>query len=305
MIEEVRPLLKMKGYDVISYLNKGGFGSCFVVHSLKYDVDFVCKVTIDLNLDDKKRTAFTREVNALAHLNHPNVVRVYDHFTVDKYLFLILEYCKAGSLNSMITSNEGLPINTVIMYTKQVLDALCYMHSKGIAHSDIKPANILIDSFARVKLCDFGLSQAACENEKNSMNFCGSTHYMAPEILMNTKYDPMKADVWSFGISLYYFLTGRLPFCGLRTSFLIESMKVGHEKMSNVPKMFNKIVDLCLRFDPQTRPSMFQIKKVFDDNFDCLHPEKINLDNSILRRSAHMSIIKMKRIKLVVEATVC
>ncbi|EAY02052.1 hypothetical protein TVAG_383550 [Trichomonas vaginalis G3] len=91
---------------------------------------------------------------------------------------------------------KRVPIKTVTKYFTEISDALCYMHDQGIAHCDIKLSNILIDSFGRAKLCDFGLAQFLKNaNRINSTKIRGTLSYMSPEIMAGKGYDPFKADV--------------------------------------------------------------------------------------------------------------
>lgn len=131
MLNTIRPLLLDKGYELLDYINKGGFGSCYLVRSTKYQMNFVCKISQNPEYESKYLNSFSREVNALTHLNHPNVVRVYDVFTIENYLAIILEYCSGGTLHSRLDEFTRIPIDKTINYTRQILDALCYMHSKG------------------------------------------------------------------------------------------------------------------------------------------------------------------------------
>ena len=157
--ENIGPLLLSKGYQLIDYINKGGFGSCYLVHSLKYNMKFACKISHSQNFESKISSSFSREVSTRIQLNHTNIVRVYDVFMVENYLAIRLEYCPGGSVLSKMDGQDSLSIPKLIKYTYQMLDALCFIHSKGIAHSDIKPGNMLVDEFNRIKICDFGLSQ--------------------------------------------------------------------------------------------------------------------------------------------------
>lgn len=110
---------------------------------------------------------------------------------------------------------------------QQLINAIEYLHSIGVAHRDIKPENILLDYQNNVKLIDFGLSNFYQKNEK-LLTSCGSPCYAAPEMLVEQAYDPTLADIWSCGIVLYAMICGFLPFEDKSTKVLYHKIKDGY-----------------------------------------------------------------------------
>ncbi|OHS94546.1 hypothetical protein TRFO_39271 [Tritrichomonas foetus] len=195
-------------------------------------------------LIDENGNVTDMELYALTLLDHPNIIRVYDYFASNCYLFLILEYCNGGTLQDKINNcesykkGEAPDPQVVFKIVESITSALKICHNSNIAHRDIKPENIFFDEYNRPKLADFGLS-SLIGNDSMVNEACGSIGYLAPEIfansscppesqrkcennqknasinidfLKNSTYDPYKADIWSLGVTFYVMLTGHLPF---------------------------------------------------------------------------------------------
>lgn len=283
MISIVNEILNKHDYNMISYISKGSFGSCYLVYSEKYKMQFVCKVSSWHTFDGINKQSFDREVKALTSLNHPNIVRVYDVFTGLNYLFLILEFCSGGSLLDLINSGKRIPEADVIKYSRQICDALSFMHEKGFAHCDLKLSNVLIDDFGRAKLCDFGLTQfinqktvevseenddeCSPESSSKSSQVAGTLNFMAPEVMMQQPYDPFKADVWSFGVTLYCLATGRLPFRTTSYEVLVSDYKRGLDTRRISNNDLKEIITMCLEFSPEVRPTMKLVMKKVSQRF--------------------------------------
>ena len=236
----VQRILEKNGFSIIDEIGRGAQGCCFLVFSQKYQMNFVCKC-IDLRSENKQRakTQFDREIFSLTHIIHPNIVRIYKYFEEENYLFMIIEYCEHGSLLSVLKQkNENSATKDEYNYVyirkimHDILSALNYCHNEiNISHHDIKPANIVIDSFGRAKLCDFGLSFFFDQNsylkelentqtiKKTQQHLGGSLYFMCPQLLhcsfsSKDKYNMFSADIWAFGVTCYILLTGKYPFVG-------------------------------------------------------------------------------------------
>lgn len=257
--EVISQHLKRHNYNLIKLIGQGGYSSCYKIFSLQYKKEFVCKITIANYA--KERTSYKDEIEYLTHIMHPNVIRIYDFFEEDNMLYMILDYCENGSLEDAYKSGQRIPYKDLLRIVDQIVDALSYLHSNHIAHHDIKPANILIDQNNNVKLADFGISMKC---DSGSTHDCrGSLSFCSPEILRKKEYDPMKADVWAFGVTLYRMAFGRLPFKASTPEQLKTLVDLG---IYSIPERYDaeivKLIRDCLCIVPENRPSFEDIRKV-------------------------------------------
>lgn len=225
MLDEARKTLYQHGYEDLKPIGDGGFATIYKVTSRQYQQDFAVKL-IDFSLDDSSSlpASFQAEITALTKLDHPNVIKIFNYFTSETILYIILEYCSGGSLKDLINKSGFIKQQVVIELSQQIIRALSFCHTKGIAHRDVKPANILIDRYGRAKLADFGLAQHFNKSQRISI-FGGSLPYLAPEILQQRPYDPKRADVWALGITFYEMAAGCLPYNETCPEKLLELIK--------------------------------------------------------------------------------
>ena len=199
------------GFLFNDLIGKGGFSEVYRVHSIRFDQDFCAKViSVDEQHIDSKWSSFQAEVSSLMSLDHPHIIRLYEHFRENNQFFLILEFCELGSLLHYMRREPNISESQLNSWILQILEAVAFCHSQGIAHRDIKPGNFLLDQFKRVKLADFGISLLVT-NDKPSQFTCSRT-FAPPEVLKKHEYDPMKADIWSLGVTLYCLIAGRTPW---------------------------------------------------------------------------------------------
>ncbi|KAL2271699.1 hypothetical protein VTJ83DRAFT_1070 [Remersonia thermophila] len=205
-------------YRTISPLNHGSFGMVFMAKDTVTGETVAIKcltkqsaspdVQGDFAIDDK-----SEELALHSRLgSHPNIVNLLGSFETDAHVFLVLEFCPRGDLYEAIRSGHG-PLETehVRRFMLELVDAVEYMHSKGIYHRDIKPENIFITQSGSLKLGDFGLATA---EEWTYETTVGSDRYMSPEQYdsAGAGYSPAKADIWAIGVCLLNVLFSRNPF---------------------------------------------------------------------------------------------
>ena len=254
--------LALHNYEIKQYIATGGFAKVFKVYNTKYNQDFALKVfDLSPNNANCQIASFSNEIESLQKLNHPNIIRIYDFFEDANYLYLVLEYCPLGTLSDLIAKSGKLSYSDIYIIISQVLDALKYCHMNNIAHSDIKPSNILFDQYGRVKIADFGLSINVDENQKSRI-FSGSTPYMAPEILAKKPFDPMIADIWALGVMLYQMVFGTIPWIGKDSREIKTSITMCHYSLPFTNNCLRGIIKKILVISPNQRPSIFQIQKM-------------------------------------------
>lgn len=262
--EELALILHKHGYEMREMIGKGGFGRCYVVYSPKYGQVFVCKIQDAYGRNDNVIAtlmgSYEKELSALQGAYHPHVLKIYDSFVEDNAFFIIEEFCQNGSLDQAIPPTGIENAEKLEDYARQLVDAFAHLHSIGIVHHDIKPANVFIDEYGRARLGDFGLARMY-KNGAKSNTYQGSLPYAPPELLMYRPYDPFKADVWSFGVMLYQLSTGRMPFRGFDHTELKQSILSGFfDQPKGVSVALNKLILRCLKYDPAERISFPEMR---------------------------------------------
>ncbi|KAJ5067368.1 protein kinase [Anaeramoeba ignava] len=202
-----------------------------------------------------------REIAILKLFNHPNIVKIFEVFESDEYLFLVMEYMQKGELLDYLISKKAISTTQSLFFFQQIIYAVEYSHSHLISHRDLKLENILLDSFGNVKIVDFGM--AGLVDNQNLLNTsCGSPHYVAPEVVTGKSYDPFKADIWSCGIILYVLLVGRLPFdADSIQEVLIQITQNEPEIPSHLSPDKSQLLQGMLQKDPQKRMTIQEIKE--------------------------------------------
>ncbi|KAL6756210.1 kinase-like domain-containing protein [Haematococcus lacustris] len=169
------------------------------------------------------------EMNVLASLKHPNIIKLVEvHFSASVF-FLIMEFASGGSLVQYIHSFEGkrLPEQEALRLFLQMAAALDFCHRRRIVHRDLKPENILMDDKRNIKIADFGLAAVTAPFGCNLTQQCGTPEFTAPEITTGKEYDGPSVDIWSMGVIMYEALTGSLPFKGSSQAALFKSIQRG------------------------------------------------------------------------------
>ena len=218
-----------------------------------------------IGIEDK----INKEIKILSQINHPNIAQVEEVLHIsnfsdefdDELIMIVMEYCPNGDLHELLNSDEKLSNERKFKIMMEILSALNYLHGKGISHGDIKPENIVFDKHNQAKLIDFGFSkdeEIAGEKDKN-----GTLIYAAPEILYEGSFEPMKADIWSFGVLLCVVFTRSFPY-KFYTGDDEEIANVVYQGKTHVPRSLDdnlkRILSKCFSFKAENRPS---IKKIY------------------------------------------
>ena len=213
-------ILFIKEYYPVEIIGAGSFGLVVNVIKIKTKQKMAVKI-IDKNNSNLDSEYLNKEVKILNSLDDPRIMKIYDILDNADYFFIFMELIEGGNLKDLIIKRY-LDKNVYLFrdsecsqIMKGVFEALNYLHKNNIIHRDIKPENILFknkDDLNSVILCDFGLSYQMKENENSTTGLCGTTIYMAPEVILKKKYDYM-IDSFSAGIVLYILCSGGMhPF---------------------------------------------------------------------------------------------
>ena len=199
-------------YQKVKELGRGAMGIVFKGRDSVLERDVAIKIISDEVRHNKQALEmFLQEGKAMAALNHPNLVTVFDQGVAGNETFMVMEFVDGRTLEAVIQEKGTLPIDEVLVIAEQICAGLAYAHGRRILHRDIKPANIFLTTEGVVKIGDFGLARAVQQARLTQTKVCGTPLYMSPEQIRGTGVD-FRSDLYSVGCTLFELLTGRPPF---------------------------------------------------------------------------------------------
>jgi eukaryotic-like serine/threonine-protein kinase len=237
-------------YQVLDAIGKGGMGYVFKgMHVLLGRVEAI-KVLPRDQCSPQSIAAFCREIRALAHLDHPKLVRLtYADKDGDTY-FLVTEYVSGSNLRRLVRNHGTLSAESAALIFTQAAEGLQHAHEQGLVHRDVKPGNLIVTPEGQTKLTDLGL--AAFSSDSLSANgaeigssdapkhIVGTPDYVAPEVVIAPSEVRSVSDIYSLGCTLYYAVTGKVPFPGGIAS---SKLRRHLEEMPLSPKRLNPDLD--------------------------------------------------------------
>ncbi|MFN7147434.1 MAG: serine/threonine-protein kinase, partial [Myxococcota bacterium] len=248
-------------FQLVKKLGQGGMGTVFLAKQVSLD-RLVALKTLSKELAKREDfvARFLREARSMARLDHPNVVRVYAAETSQGLNYAAIEYVDGQSMQKWMDALGKLSVGDALCVTITAADALRHAHEQQMIHRDVKPDNILVTKRGVVKVADFGLAKAVDEDVSmtQSGTGLGTPLYMAPEQGRNAKHVDVRTDIYALGCTLYYFLTGRLPFTGKDAVEIILAKEQGKfssvRKLNpEVPERLDLMIDKMLARDPAHR----------------------------------------------------
>lgn len=202
--------------EILVLIGQGGMGAVYKARQPALDRLVALKVLPPaLSSDPGFAERFNREARALARLNHPNIVTVYDFGEAGALHYLLMEFVDGANLREIEQAGK-LPPEQALAIVPQICEALQFAHNEGIVHRDIKPENLLLDKRGRLKITDFGIVKligvpAGNLSLTGARDVVGTPHYMAPEQVEHPQRVDHRADIYSLGVVFYEMLTGELP----------------------------------------------------------------------------------------------
>ncbi|XP_044747347.1 testis-specific serine/threonine-protein kinase 3-like isoform X2 [Coccinella septempunctata] len=212
--------LEQRGYLIGKKIGQGSYAT---VHLADYvDSSGPKKMRLACKIFDKEKAPkdflekfFPRELEILTKIENPHIIQVHSILQRGPRVFIFMRYADNGDLLTFIKQHGVIPENQARFWFRQITSGLHYLHSKNIAHRDLKCENILLSRRFNVKLADFGFARFCVDHEGHrvlSETYCGSAAYAAPEVVNGTRYNPKLSDVWSIGVILFIMLNASMPF---------------------------------------------------------------------------------------------
>lgn len=247
-------------YEIHELIGAGGMAMVYRAYDTLDDRTVAIKILKDeFSANDEFIRRFKNESKAIAVLNHPNIVKVYDVSFGDVIQYIVMEYIDGITLKEYIELQDNkISWKEAVLFTTQILQALEHAHSKGIVHRDIKPQNIMLLQDGTIKVTDFGIARfSSVETRTMTDKAIGSVHYIAPEQAKGELTDG-KTDIYSVGVMLYEMLAGRLPFeadnaVSVAIMQLQEAPKPIKEVNPDVPDGLAEITIKAMQKDPSLR----------------------------------------------------
>jgi serine/threonine protein kinase len=201
--------------EILEVLGHGGMGVVYKARQIELDRLVALKILRpNISHDTGFAARFLREARALAKLNHPNIITVYDFGRKEALFFFIMEFVDGANLRHVERVGQLSPAEALSI-VPQVCSALQYAHDNGVEHRDIKPENILITKSGDVRIADFGLAKLVGNKDDapltGTWQVMGTPHYMAPQQFEKPTTVDHRADIYSLGVVIYELLTGELP----------------------------------------------------------------------------------------------
>jgi serine/threonine-protein kinase len=244
-------------YQVRGVLGKGAMGLVYDGFDPKLNRRVAIKTILTGTLDEATARhyslRFKREVRAVARLNHPNIVQVYDFGNEGDLAYIVMEYIKGKELKDHFEAKERFDLKTIFRLMTELLDALECAHEAGVIHRDVKPANVMIDAGGHAKLTDFGVARFTEPDGEQleatrAGTIVGTPSYMSPEQIQGQALD-RRTDIFSAGVLFYQLLTGQKPFEGTQWALakkIIQDDPVWPSSLVQIPTAIDRVVARAL-----------------------------------------------------------
>ena len=274
-------------YRLTKALGSGGMGEVYLAEDTHLKRQVAVKILpADLAADANRRERFEREAQAVAALNHPNIVTVHSVEHDGDTHFITMEFVEGRTLADLIQSN-GLPLPRLLTLATGIVDAVVAAHGRGIIHRDLKPANVMVTAGDRVKVLDFGVAKLRDDSADPTVlptreltaegRIVGTVAYMSPEQAQGKPVDE-RTDIFSIGVVLYELATGERPFTGdtslsVLSSILRDTPRALSDVHPLMPRDLARILRHCLAKDPDRRyQSVKDVRNDLDELAASLRP---------------------------------
>lgn len=246
-------------FQLVEKLGEGSYGSVWkATHTKTGTVTAIKRVPVENDLDE-----ILNEIKIMKQCRSPYIISYYGSYFKDNELWIVMEYCGAGSVSDLMRiTGKTLTEDQISVVLRDALKGLEYLHSVRKIHRDIKAGNILLNDKGEGKLADFGVSGQLSDTMAKRQTVIGTPFWMAPEVIQEIGYD-YKADLWSLGITGIEMAEGKPPYSNIhpmRAIFMIPSRPP--PKLSEPDKWskdFNEFLSRCLIKNPEHRPTATEL----------------------------------------------
>ncbi|XP_055010315.1 testis-specific serine/threonine-protein kinase 1-like [Boleophthalmus pectinirostris] len=248
--------MEKHGFTFQKILGEGQYGKVVKASSNRMRQDFAVKIIDRKNAEPIYLEKFLpRELEIMKCLKHPNVIKTFCVFKGSgSKVFVVTELCDIGDLSKHIKAKGPLSEEFSKRVFVQLCDAVQYLHGIGIVHRDLKCENLVLDRNNNIKVCDFSLSKRLSYTDGQpdlSKTCCGTSNYIAPEILRSLAYNPVVTDVWSMGVILFKMLYDAFPFSSTRALKMAHVKMTRHINFPDTPHVSLEAVELILHTSPK------------------------------------------------------
>jgi p70 ribosomal S6 kinase len=217
----------LDSFDIVSLIGKGAYGKVYLVKEKKSGDHFAMKVIKKVMVLQKNLIRHTNaERDVLVAVKHPFIVSLQYAFQTEQKLYLLMDYVPGGELFSRLNVENYFLESQAVFYAAEIVLVFEHLHSMDTIYRDLKPENILIQADGHICLTDFGLAKREVTDDQ-ARTFCGTLHYMAPEMIDLEKPYGKPADWWSLGALIFEMLTGRPPFTASNNKDLQKKILTG------------------------------------------------------------------------------
>ncbi|XP_069818558.1 inactive serine/threonine-protein kinase PLK5 isoform X2 [Dendropsophus ebraccatus] len=240
--------------------NQGAFGRCYKCTDVSSRQVFAVKmISHTRKLVKQQRGGVEKEIELHSQLKHRNIVRFYHNFRDQKYMYLVMEYCRHKSVAHILRIRKLLTEPEVRYYMKQILQGVQFLHQQGIIHRDLKLSNFFIAKNMVVKIGDLGLATTVDQCEKIPGVICGTPNYLSPEVLAKDGHS-FKSDIWALGCIMYTMLSGHSPFRARSQKEMYYFIREGFFSMpSYISLSGRRLIISLLASCPSSRPCIEDI----------------------------------------------
>jgi serine/threonine protein kinase len=245
-------------YEIVELLGRGGTADTYRATDHTLGRDVAVKVLVERSEETTRR--LLSEARAMARLNHPHIVAVYDAGEDEGISFIVMELVRGKTLSALESGELGY--KQALNYICEVLEALEYANAQGIVHRDVKPSNIMmVEDGKHVKLTDFGLARRASDVTQTTRTgtIVGTISYLAPERFLSKPAD-VRSDLYSVGVVMYEIFTGTLPFRNDRDDIVATMYSHVHDTPTppreinrNIPEALERVILRAMESDPGAR----------------------------------------------------